>query len=349
MVPSVPSYNAVADLPLEIDSYELERLELVVSPTFTRVTTVVHLQGGGEEGIGEDVTYTADDHPPPADLPLAGSYSLDSYSKLLDGLPLLPRKPEMEASADYRRWAFESAALDLALRQAGRSLGDALDRELRPVTFVSSMHFGDPPSLAPLLRWREAYPGLRFKLDPTSDWSDALIDDLADLGVVDTVDFKGQYKGTPVDQPPDPRLYERVAEALPEAWIEDPAVTDETRPILERYSARVTWDAPIHSLQDIEDAPWPPRTINIKPSRFGSVRRLFEAYDYCEARDIAAYGGGQWELGPGRGHIQYLASLFHADTPNDVAPGGYNASEPPLGLPTSPLESQGAETGFRWG
>jgi hypothetical protein len=111
----------------------------------------------------------------------------------------------------------------------------------------------------------------------------------------------------------------------------------------------VTWDAPIHSVQDIEDAPWPPRTINIKPSRFGSVRRLFEAYDYCAERDMAAYGGGQWELGPGRGHIQYLASLFHPDTPNDVAPGGYNATEPPPGLPTSPLEPAAAPTGFRWG
>ncbi len=65
-------YDAVQDLPLEIESYELERLEYVISPEFTRVTTVVHLHGAGEEGIGEDVTYTATDHPPPDDLPLAG-------------------------------------------------------------------------------------------------------------------------------------------------------------------------------------------------------------------------------------------------------------------------------------
>jgi len=77
---------------------------------------------GGEEGIGEDVTYTADDHPPPGDLPLAGSHTLDTYSRLLDGLELFPRKPEMDASSDYRRWAFESAALDLALRQQWRAL-----------------------------------------------------------------------------------------------------------------------------------------------------------------------------------------------------------------------------------
>jgi len=349
MVRTVPLYDAVAELPLEIESHELGRLELAVSPEFIRVTTLVHLSGGGEEGIGEDVTYTAGDHPPPNDLPLAGSYTLDSYSQHLDGLELFQQEPEMHASTDYRRWAFESAALDLALRQAGRSLADAVGREPRPVTFVSSMRFGEPPSIDPLQQWREAYPGLRFKLDPTSDWTESLIDELASLGVVDVIDLKGQYKGTVVDQPPDPELYRRVAEAFPTAWIEDPNVTDETRPILEEHSERVTWDAPIHSVQDIEDAPWPPRTINIKPSRFGSVRRLFDAYDYCAARDIAVYGGGQWELGLGRGHIQYLASLFHHDTPNDVAPGGYNASEPPQGLPISPLEPQPDETGFRWG
>ena len=311
----MPLYDAVADLPLEVESYELERLEFAVSPEFTRVTTLVHLRGGGEEGVGEDVTYTAGDHPPPDDLPLAGSYTLDSFSQHLDGLRLFAKEPEMAASSDYRRWAFESAALDLALRQAGRSLADAVGREPPPVTFVSSMRFGEPPSIEPLQQWRQAYPDLRFKLDPTSDWTEALIEELASLGVVDTVDLKGQYKGTGVDQAADPELYRRVAEAFPTAWIEDPEVTDETRPILEEHSARVTWDAPIHSVQDIENAPWPPRTINIKPSRFGSVKRLFEAYDYCAAHDIAVYGGGQWELGLGRGHIQYLASLFHPDTP----------------------------------
>ena len=70
------------------------------------------------------------------------------------------------------------------------------------------------------------------------------------------------------------------------------------------------------------DRAWPPKMVNIKPSRFGPLSELFAAYDHCEANGIGAYGGGQWELGPGRGHIQYLASIFHPDTPNDVAPVG---------------------------
>ena len=113
----------------------------------------------------------------------------------------------------------------------------------------------------------------------------------------------------------------------------------------------MTWDAPIHSIADIEAMPWsPPRTVNVKPSRFGPIRNLFAAYDYCEEHGIGAYGGGQTELGQGRGQIQYLASIFHPDTPNDVAPGGYNdpakATKP--GLPSSPLPPAIDDVGFRW-
>jgi hypothetical protein len=112
---------------------------------------------------------------------------------------------------------------------------------------------------------------------------------------------------------------------------------------------RITWDANIHSVADLDALPFPPKMVNIKPSRFGPLRALFAAYDACEERGIGAYGGGQFELGVGRGHIQYLASLFHPDTPNDVAPGGYNDVEPVAGLPESPLPPQASATGFRWG
>ena len=51
--------------------------------------------------------------------------------------------------------------------------------------------------------------------------------------------------------------------------------------------------------------------LNVKPSRFESLEALLDAYDYMERRGTAAYGGRQFELGPGRGQIQALASLFH--------------------------------------
>jgi hypothetical protein len=77
--------------------------------------------------------------------------------------------------------------------------------------------------------------------------------------------------------------------------------------------------------------------MNIKPSRFGTVARLLECIEYCEANGISMYGGGQFELGVGRRHIQVLASLFYPDGPNDVAPSEYNTGGPRAGLTQSPL------------
>jgi hypothetical protein len=345
----VSLYDAVRELPLEIEGYALEGLALQARPDFLRKTTVIHLRGGDEEGVGEDVTYTPEAHDRAhergADLPLAGSWTIDSFSQHLAAQPLFDHELDQPQFLDYRRWAYESAALDLALRQAGRSLGDVLGREARPVSFVVSMGLGDPPLTDRLHEWLELYPGLRFKLDASPKWTQELVAELAATGAVDSVDFKGHYRGTVVDTPADPVMYRRVAEGLPDAWLEDPALTEETVPVLEPHRDRLTWDAPIHSVDDIAALRWAPKTVNVKPSRFGSVERLFAAYDYCEANGIEAYGGGQWELGVGRGHIQLLAALTHPTTPNDVAPREYNL-DPAAGLPASPLRVRPRETGF---
>ncbi len=354
---AVSSYDRIKDLPLRIDSYELQGLEFE-TPGFTRLTTIIHLNGDGHEGLGEDVVYDALDHVAFQDagpaLEIAGEHTLASFSELLEEFELFPSPPQREVSLNYRRWAFESAALDLALRQAGKSLHEVMGREPRPVTFVVSMRLTPPGSdqvstIEPVRKRLEVYPTLRFKLDPTNDWTDELVGQLVETGAVDSLDLKGQYKGTPVDVDTDPELYRKLIEAFPEAWLEDPDVNEETKPILDPVADRVTWDAVIHSVADIKGQPWPPRMVNVKPSRFGPLHELFAAYDYCDENGIGAYGGGQWELGPGRGHIQYLASLFHPDTPNDVAPSGYNTAGTEPGLPSSPLEPMPTETGFRWG
>ena len=343
-------YDSVRDLPLVVEGYDLEGHEYVARADFKRRTTVIRLSGAGEEGLGEDVTYDGElqdaQQARGAVLPLAGEWTIESFSEHLGTVALFPHAPDRHEYEDYRRWAFESAALDLALRQAGRSLGGVVGRKPRHVTFVASGGLGDPPSTARLRAFLGLYPTLRFKLDARPEWTDGIFGELRELGCVDSIDLKGQYSGTVVDNPPDPALYRRVLEAFPDAWIEDPALTDETLPLLEPHADRVTWDAPIHAVADIEALRWPPRTVNVKPSRFGSIERLFAAYDHCESHGIGAYGGGQWELSVGRGHIQLLAALFHADTPNDVAPGGYNAQEPAPDLPASPMPVDARATGF---
>ena len=354
MLRAVPTYDLISSLPLTVEGYALETRSLTVSSGFERVSTVIRLRGGGEEGLGEDVTYEAEDHVRQLEhgpvLPVAGEWTLDAFARHVGGLDLFPvQAPEQPAYRHYRRWAFESAALDLALRQAGRALHEVLGREPRPVSFVVSSRLGEPPSFAPVERRLAVYPDLRFKLDATPDWDDELIARLVATGAVDSVDFKGAYKGTSVDVPTDPGLYRRVAEAFPDAWLEDPDLDDaEAFAALEPHRDRITWDAPIHSVDDILGRRVVPKTVNLKPSRFGSLEGLFAAYDFCEARGIEAYGGGQYELDAGRGQIQYLASLFHPDGPNDIAPGGYDALDPEPGLPPSPLDPRPSRVGFRW-
>lgn len=353
VVPDGSLWSRLADLTLEIEDYGLERLEQAVSSGFTRVSTVIRLHGDGHEGLGEDVGYDAGDQEAQLaagpSLPLAGSYTLAGFSSHLATLDLWPEPARQSAAVDYRRWAYESAALDLALRQAGIALHEALGREPEPLTFVVSTRLGEPATAAPVHDLRDRIPGLCFKLDPTSDWDDALIADLAATGAVLTADFKGLYHDTVVDSPPDPGLYRRIAEAFPAAWLEDPALTPATRAVLEPHHERVTWDANIHSVTDIEALPWVPRAINIKPSRFGPVAGLLAAYEFCTERGIAMYGGGQFELGVGRGQIQYLASIFHPRAPNDVAPAVFNLTDRPARLPAPPLAPQPQATGFRWG
>jgi hypothetical protein len=332
--------DALAELPVEIESVERDRLVLDVSPQFQRVTTVVRLRGDEVEGVGEDVTYVPDLHAPERspEPPVAGFRgTLGELSDLLEPFDFYGGPVEFESQRQYRRWAWESAALDLALRQANRGLGDLVERRARPVSFVASTRI-DAATLEPLASWTRLYPSLRYKLDPTPEWDDELADRVRGLAGVDVVDLKGQYRGTPVDNPATAELYRRAAEFFPEAWIEDPNLDEDpdAAAALEPHRDRITWDAPIHSVADVDALPFPPRTLNVKPSRFGSLRALFDFYETCEQRGIALYGGGQFELGPGRGHIQHLASLFHADAPNDVAPGAYNG-QPRDGLPESPL------------
>jgi L-alanine-DL-glutamate epimerase-like enolase superfamily enzyme len=348
------TFDALAGLSLEVDGYTLQGLRAQVSSGFERLSTVVHLTGAGAEGVGEDVVYDAEDQVALQEagpiLELSGTYSLGEFCERIDGLDLFPVEPQHgEVSRLYRRWTFHSAALDLALRQSGASLQAVLGRDAQPLTFVVSLRLGEPPTLAPITSRLANYPTLRFKLDATTSWTPELIAALAETGAVDSIDFKALYRGTVVDQEPDPVLYGRVVAAFPEAWLEDPdVVTEGTAAALATEHQRITWDAPIHSIADIESLPFAPRMVNIKPSRIGGLRKLCDTYDYCAAHGIGAYGGGQFELGPGRGQAQYLASLFHPDTPNDLAPVGYNENEPSSGLPSSPLPVAADAVGFRW-
>jgi L-alanine-DL-glutamate epimerase-like enolase superfamily enzyme len=342
----------VAELPLVVEACEYERLHTVLAFEFERITTHVRLVGAGVDGLGEDVSAFREDgttlHETRPALPLEGEWTLGSFCEHLAALDVWPEPPEWDVALRFRNWAFESAALDLALRQAGRPLHEALGLEPQPVRFVNSLGLGEEPSIEPVRRRLARSPGVRFKLDAQATWAPALVDEVAATGAVDTIDFKGQY-GFEVEDPQAlAALYDRVVAAFPDAYLEDPHDLPEIARRLGDHLERVSYDSPIRSAEDIGATPLAARVVNVKPSRIGSLRSLFEVYARCAREGRPMYGGGMGELGVGRGQIELLAALFHADAPNDVAPSAYNEDDPPGGLPASPLTPRPDATGFRW-
>ena len=173
-----------------------------------RTTAIVHLEGGGEHGYGEEVTFQADDllpESPRTAWPFSGSFG--EFSLWLASLDLFERSPEYDVVRNYRRWAFEAAALDLGLRQADALFGGA--REPEPVTFVVS----------PAPGFSEFPPGARLKIDAA---------DLRPGLPVDVVDFK---------QLGDRAAVESALALYPDALVEDPPVVVP--------GARVSWDIAI--------------------------------------------------------------------------------------------------------
>jgi L-alanine-DL-glutamate epimerase-like enolase superfamily enzyme len=346
------TFAKLAELPVEIESCSLRGLSQHFF-SHDRLTTVVCLHGGGEEGLGEDITYYPDaqlEFQRAGAPDLAGTWTLAELGAHIDGLDLFATTPLFETYRTWRRWAFHSAALDLALRQDGRALHEVLGLEPRPLTFVLSMVVNDAACVDRLHSLLRRYPGLRLKPDVFPCWEDErLLEDLAALNAIETLDFKNFDPALNPLNPLDPAIYRRVAEVFPHAWLEDPDLTlPGVDAALAPYRGRITWDAPMRSVAAIQELAVLPPMVNIKPSRFGSLRELCAAYDFCAEQGIGVYAGGMLELGPGRGQVQYLASIFHPEAPNDIAPVAYNDASPPDGLPSSPLAPAPAVTGFRW-
>jgi hypothetical protein len=100
----------VGGLPLRVDECVLEDVFVTVGAGWERHTSVVHLRGGGHEGLGEDVIYESGDQSafqaagPPAGL--AGEFTLAAFSARLDELEPLGTPVTREPSHHYRRWAW---------------------------------------------------------------------------------------------------------------------------------------------------------------------------------------------------------------------------------------------------
>ena len=342
-------WTAVKDLPIAVESSSFEAL-VPSGPIGLEdfSTTQLWLRGRGEEGVGEQVgMLDAQESLRASDFPLTGEWAtLADFLAHVDAIDVWPEPPDYELQRNWRRWTFESAALDLALRQSATSLPEVLGRTPQPVTFVNSFGLGDPPDIDKVANRRVLHPTVGFKLDVAPSWTEEIMDRVAAVEGVATIDFKGQYGLEVEDEGALLAMYERTLAAFTNAVFEDPhdipAVLDMLAPIPDR----VSYDAPITSVESICATHIKVRIVNIKPCRVGRLQDLSRLYAHCEAAGIQMYNGGMGELGVGRGQAQLLASLFHPHAPNDIAPSDYNLEQPPPGLPPSPLDPT-PDRGFR--
>jgi hypothetical protein len=345
-------YDRIAALSVTIESVRRRRYTGATTSGFERTTTEFRLAGDGVVGRGEDVTYETADHDAlvgtdPVDL--EGEWTIEELSAHLDGVDLFEHEPPTrEYFRNYRRWALESAALDLALRQREESLGEYLGIEPSPVRFVVSTRLGDPPTTDRVEELLGLDDDLEFKLDPTPDWPEEAFVTLRETDAVRILDLKGWYEGTDVDVEADPELYRDVFAAFPAAIVEDAAFTPQTTPLVEPQADRLAFDYPIDGVESLESLPVDPGYCNVKPSRFGTLESLFETIAYCHDEGIDLYGGGQFELASGRDAIQTLAALFYPDAPNDVAPRPFNDPEASPPYPRSPIRPDRDAVGFEF-
>ena len=342
----------------EIESYELTGHDREFGD-FTRPSTVVHLRGDGQEGIGEDVVYTCSTTSPTA-TPARCSTSpapttLGEACELLGELDLFParrrstrRRATTAAGPTSRRRSTSPCARTGS--PSGRSSSATPSRfasSARPGSAASATH-AHKSSTEAIRKRLDAYPDLEFKLDPENDWDAELIDEIAGLAPVRVLDLKGMYRGTPGRRRHRPRALPRGRRDVSRRLPRGPRHQRRDRA---RCSSRTPTGSPgtRRCTRSPTSRRWRARRSTRSPRGSARCGSCWRSTSTASANGIAIYGGGQGELECGRGQIQYLASLFHADTPNDVAPSGYNDPAVPAGMPTSPMDPAQSETGFRWG
>src|SRR5215207_3802403 len=356
--PASPTMNGeslwprLGGLPLVVEACEYDRLHAVLAYEFERITTHVRLVGAGADGLGEDVSVFREDgtalHETRPSLPLEGEWKLAGFCDHLATLELWPEPPEWDVALRLRNWAFESAALDLALRQAGRSLHEVLGLEPQPVRFVYSLGLGEEPSIEPVRRRLARSPGGALQARRRGDLgAGARRRGRGDRRgrhdrLQGPVRLRGQGSGD-AGCAVRPRA-RRVPGRLPGG---------PTRPVRDRAAARRSSRARVLRLAD-------PQRRGHRRDAVGRARgerqAVADRWPAPAVRGLRALRAGaatdvrrwHWALGVGRGQIELLAALFHADAPNDVAPSAYNEDDPPDGLPASPLAPRPEATGFRW-
>src|SRR5205085_735525 len=136
-----------------------------------------------------------------------------------------------------------------------------------------------------------------------------------------------------------PDLYARVLAAFPDALVEDPHDLPEINALVEPHAARVSYDAPIHTVSDLDAVPIAAQTFNIKPSRVGRLRDLFALRSRTRTRCRTSTRAF---LPPSRMRSSRTRTTCRRSTPSwSHTPRGCRMTRPSTRCPTStPCRSQ---------
>jgi hypothetical protein len=250
------------------------------------------------------------------DSPLEGEWTLASFCDHLAALELWPEPPAWDGARRFRKLGVRVRGADLAA-PGRRSLHDVLRLTPQPVRFVNSL--GQEPfdrtSPAPrcsLQARRGGRPGAGARRGGRA------------TGAVDTIDLKGQYGFEVKDPEALAALYDQVLAAFPDAYLEDPHDLPEIKQRLGDHLDRVSQDAPIRDVENIGTTPLAPRIVNVKPSRIGSLRRLFGVYARCARERRPTYWRWHGRAGRGPRADRAACRFVPRRCANDVAPSAYN-------------------------
>lgn len=294
----------LSTLPLRVERARCDVAPIAVPsyPGGPRPSSTLRLDGAGHTGRAEHVGWTDDAHASFAERAVA--LALAGWATVGDA----SARAREHLSDAYDRAAWETAVIDLALRQAATDAFVLCGTTPRPVRYVLSFErVADPAARA-----REELapnPDLELKVDADPSWSDDTLRDLAALGRVAVLDFK--QSGARAD-------HLRAHRLLPDALLEDAPSGAEPWPA--SLHARLALDAAISCAADVAALDELPAAVNVKPARVGGVLEALAVIAACASRGIDVYMGGMFEVGVGRVLAQTLASLFSPDGPNDVAP-----------------------------
>ena len=289
-----------AALPLVVEEvrFLVRGVSVPSYPGGVRPSGILELLGEGERGSGECVAWSLD---------AQASYGAALSASLSPGRWLVADIARAVAAADpYARAAAEAAAIDLALRQAQRSIASLTEVDgLHAVDIACAISFDACPDpalrIAALL---SLHPAARFKIDVDPTWSALTIESLRSQNRIAVVDFKDRG---------DPDLVERIAAHLPHALLEDPPSTAGIPP------ARIARDASIRSAKDVHRIA-AASAINIKAPRMGGFLEALRGIEAAREAGARVYLGGMFEVGVGRRQARVLAALFSARAQNDLAP-----------------------------